>query len=395
MFLAATFSPMSMSGSFNTQIPVGGRFIVYNESQIGLNLTFDNNDSVYVPAWSADIYTLPTRNPLVNWSQNNTLNSGSPPLATVNIVSYLPNERVTGYFPFALTRQQNIGNSIPVSTSATSVVNDGNAANTQVVESTVSGSPGSNFVLQNQGSLIISQWISGSLTQILKTDPGAASVVKLGNVGLVTESLGSLTIDQLLTCSGNELHANNTTVQWNDTGGTARSVLQVNNFNQTQLFGIQGTNLFQMLQNTGTIQMSVDLVLGLITMRGSTQTVSGDTSGTMSLQEIGGGLIKFAVLTQTGFRQAGGANLITMKQKFNNFVWVLNGGCGGVQLSNNGASQTFNQVAWGTSGNAGSSAAQSFCPTMSGGFVNSGVDSVGAFGGDSSGHTGVTILIGT
>jgi len=344
MFLAATFTPNAMSGQFNTQIPVGGRFIVYNESQIGLNIAFTNGDSGYVPAWSADIYTLPNASPLVNWTQNNTLNSGSPPLSMVNVVSYLPGEKITGFFPIALSRQQNIGNSIPVSASATSIVNDGNASGTQIVESTVTGSPGSNIIMENEGKITVSQWVGGSLTQIFKIDPGAASVVKLGNTGLVTESLGNLTVDQVLTCAGNELHDNNTTVQWNDTGGVARSVLQVNNFNQTQLFGVQGANLFQMLQNTGAIQMTVDLALGLFNMTGTTQTVSGDTSGTMSLMEIGGGLIKFAVLTQNGFRQAGSSNMITMKQKFNNFVWVFNGGCGGVQLNNASVRQTVNQV---------------------------------------------------
>jgi len=201
MQLAATFDPSTgTSGTFNSSLPTGGHFVVFNESQFGLTITFDDNESGYVPAWSAEVFVQPVRSPIIQWAQNNTLSSSSAPLSVVNIVAYQPGEKIVGVYPIALSRQQNIGNVVTFSQgSALNVVNDGNPSGTTVVESTVATSPGSNVLIQNQGLVEVLQWVGEILTQIFKIDPGASSVVKLGNTGLLTEVLGPLKIDGTLT----------------------------------------------------------------------------------------------------------------------------------------------------------------------------------------------------
>jgi len=49
--------------------------------------------------------------------------------------------------------------------------NDANTAST-FIEATLSGSPGSNIIIKNDGTIQSLEWIAGILTQIFKTGPG-------------------------------------------------------------------------------------------------------------------------------------------------------------------------------------------------------------------------------
>lgn len=131
-------------------------------------------------------------------------NASSYPGSYVRIDTFGPGEKPTGTYPMALPRNTNVGNTVDTNSVGTNTVtNDNNPSATTFVESKVTGSIGSNIIMQNQGLIEVLQWITGVLTQIFKIDPGAASVVKLGNTGLQTEIIGNLLIDQGLTCNGN------------------------------------------------------------------------------------------------------------------------------------------------------------------------------------------------
>ena len=247
MFIAATFDPSaSVTGTFNTGLPVGGHFIIFNESPYGLNLTFNDKQASYVPAWSADIFTQPVQSPIVTWSQANTLNASSPPLSTVNVVSYYPSEKISGYFPIALARQQNVGNAIPLGGAVNSVANDSNTTNTTFVESTVSGDGISSVVLKNNGALQLgSNARQGSISI-----PNTGTIDNNGihwNVGTLSVDNGGITTDGSGHLSGNGVSVSSVnagtvntgtlntttenvtgTITWNNASGPNANISRVN-----------------------------------------------------------------------------------------------------------------------------------------------------------------------
>jgi hypothetical protein len=151
-FIAETFDPSSaLSGQINTRLPVGGKFIAWNESIVGINFTFSDGSTQYCPADAAVIFTLPTATPLVSWAQKNVLVSAVGPLSECSIISYYPNEKIVGTYPISLGRITSVGNPIPLTTSASSVVNTGNVANTPVVTGQVSGDGGNALNITNDG----------------------------------------------------------------------------------------------------------------------------------------------------------------------------------------------------------------------------------------------------
>jgi len=75
---------------------------------------------------------------------------------------------------------------------ASNIVNDNNTI-TNVVESTLSGSSGSNFTIKNDGTLAVSEYVSSTLKSILQVIVGTG--VNIGAVSRQVEILGNLQID--------------------------------------------------------------------------------------------------------------------------------------------------------------------------------------------------------
>lgn len=179
MNIAAIFDPAtSASDTFTVpQSSANGKMVVYNESNISLQFTFQSGATAYVPAWTAMLFHGPFGNVNVAWQQQTVLTGGgSAPLSQVVVETYACNEPLPGTFPAPLVRQTNIGNSVPLSTSATSISNDGNSANTSIIESTVSGDSGSAVSISNNGVVAIGTTANpGSITVkgTLSTDNGA------------------------------------------------------------------------------------------------------------------------------------------------------------------------------------------------------------------------------
>jgi hypothetical protein len=187
-----------------------------NESHIGIKLTFADGSTGVVPAWFTRAFRLTTPNAPVEWSQLYTLNASSTPTNPLVFgEGYEPNEvdwRQLATGP--LTRQINVGNTIPVASSTTSVVNDGNAANTSVVEATQSGAGGSNLLIENDGTISVKEGTT-TLLDLLKIIPGATIAVLLGSATRAVQAVGDLFMSTGklgVTAAGDVLDASSATV---------------------------------------------------------------------------------------------------------------------------------------------------------------------------------------
>lgn len=192
MNIATVFDPAtSTSDTFTVpQSSANGKMVVYNESNISLTFTFQSGNNAYVPAWTAILFHGPFGNVNVTWEHQTILSgSGQAPLSQVVVETYACGEPVPGTFPAALVRQTNIGNSVGLATSASSLVNDGNSANTSIVESTVSGDGSSAVSISNNGVVAIGTTLNpGSITLMgaLSTDNGKLTTDGTGMLSAVS-----------------------------------------------------------------------------------------------------------------------------------------------------------------------------------------------------------------
>jgi len=154
MQLVASFDP---SGATNGQITIAqssgaGKLVFYNESNVALILSFQNGGSAYLPAWVATIYCGNFGGQVVRWTQQSIIASIVNPISLVIIEAYGAQECILNIFPATLVRQTNVGNSIMTEqVGVSTLVNDGNAANTQFIEATVLGDSASAVSLTNDG----------------------------------------------------------------------------------------------------------------------------------------------------------------------------------------------------------------------------------------------------
>lgn len=184
MQIVTFFNPTSQpSGTFTfAQSSANGKMVVYNESSVGIQLSFQNGYSSYVPAWVAQIYCGDFGGSLVSWTQLNILNSAGSPLALVVVEAYDSTEQVLNMYPFGLPRQTNVGNSLV--TAVATLSNDGNPPGTVFVEATVAGDSTSAVTLTNNAILTL-----GSTA-----NPGHIS---LDNGKITSDGSGNLTANSI------------------------------------------------------------------------------------------------------------------------------------------------------------------------------------------------------
>lgn len=140
---------------------------------------------------------------VLNTGQMNILpvnNVGVSGTGIINITIYFVTDTIPpGTFPIAIPTQVV---SAKVST-VTSLVNDGNSAGTQIVESTVGGAPGSTLSLTNDGNnSFIAVLIANVVNKLIQIS-NAGNLLKLGGAGQTVEQLGNELVDGNLTVSGN------------------------------------------------------------------------------------------------------------------------------------------------------------------------------------------------
>lgn len=194
--------------------------LIGNESGLTVKVSFDGvalSKSLY--PGTVDIFPVPGH----GWNGNvsfdpvaNLSNVSSWPGSFVQIDVFGLNESPRGTYPMALSRANNIGNTVSTNMgSATSLQNDNNADDTQVIEMQVTGSPSSTVRMGNNGNFFIKQYISGVLTTLFQVIENAATCLKLGATGKTTEVVGSLTVDQNATITGTSTQTGNVSM-----GGT-------------------------------------------------------------------------------------------------------------------------------------------------------------------------------
>jgi hypothetical protein len=133
---------------------------------------------------------------------------------------------------------------------------------------------------------------------------------------------------------------------------------------------------------------------GLANLAAKSQSVSGDTSGTMTVYETFAGTLKVVILSQQNYKHAGSAQLVTLNTAFTFVGGIFNFGTGGVVVATGGTVANLNAMAWGTGGGQGSIVSQNQCPQWSAAYSQSGFAQIGSIGGYATAHTGVAIYIG-
>ncbi len=196
MQIVATFDPsVTTPNTFSVpQSSASGKMVVWNESNISIQLNFQNGDTTYVPAWTARMFCGNYGGSTVTWSQHSTLASSGPPLSQVVVETFASNESIPGTFPATLSRQSNIGNVVnTVGGTATAVQNDGNIAPTTIVESTVSGDAGSSVTLTNSGVLTLGSAARSGTIKFFDNFGAAQNILTLdGANGTILQAAGHL-----------------------------------------------------------------------------------------------------------------------------------------------------------------------------------------------------------
>jgi hypothetical protein len=199
MQIVASFDPsLTTNGTvIIAQSSRAGKLVFYNESSVSLILNFQNGYSAYLPAWTGTIYCGNFGGQVVRWSQNSVIVGTVTPISLVIIEAYGAHECIHNVFPAALARQTNVGNSITTAVVGTStLVNDGNAANTQFIEATVAGDSSSAVSCTNDGIFKLGTTLHpGSISfdnaTITSNGAGTITAVHISSTTPI-DSLGSL-----------------------------------------------------------------------------------------------------------------------------------------------------------------------------------------------------------
>lgn len=151
----------------NTNVPTTGQGMVVksglqtgcgtlyflNKSNIGIWIVFEDGSTGIIPAWWARPFTMQQKTNQLWLTQAYILNStAGNPISQLFLEVYQANEDASGLYSGPIPYQQNLGNNVPINATATSVVNDGNAAGTTIVEATAVGDPSSDVLIKNNGS---------------------------------------------------------------------------------------------------------------------------------------------------------------------------------------------------------------------------------------------------
>ncbi len=427
--------------------------VLFNHSLNGLKLELPGGDTANLPPWYFRYYYLPLPGN-IQWTKSFQLATSGTPVSLVTGEVYEPSEASQRTFTEGpLPLSMNIGNTVNTSGtgSANTLQNDNNTLAT-IIEATLSGSPGSNIIVKNDGTIQALQWLSSVLTQIFLSRPHATIPLQLGAAGFIAEILGALQVDQAATiagtlglgnsslvtgkssdatqgnifgvdgsgntfiqhhpknnqtviydkngnslvtidATGNSIYNNAKSLEWKDSGGTARNVLGVDASNNTNLQGITSKDVIQFLKSDGTLQSSFDANL-MQNCVGVQQTIAGGTSGVMATNEFHYGIYKVVVVQHNNYNNSGGSKSLSLKTGFNFGAGWLNMGCGPLFVNQNGgASLSANQITWGTGSSAGSSAGGATLQAFAAGVITAVFNRI-LDANIAGAHTGVAIFIG-
>lgn len=136
MILLGEFDPTTSGHVDIQQMQVGGRIGIWNESDVLLRFSLGSFASFYGAPWQSRIVTVTGATNRLEWVVQGSLSSNSPPIQKLLIEYYGPEEPIHEVAT-SMVRQANLGNSVPVGTTATDIVNSGNASGTKIVQAKV------------------------------------------------------------------------------------------------------------------------------------------------------------------------------------------------------------------------------------------------------------------
>lgn len=196
MYEAAVFDPASATqGTFNTQLPINGKFVVFNESNVGLSITFSDGTTGYAPAWTATLFTQPVPSPNVTWTQKSMLAGSETSISQVLIESYLPAETINGTYPASIQHNAFITNTVSTNAVTTSNVlsNESSAATLQVIDIGTTTN-NKDIVINNDGSAVWKVEQGGVQHKVL-TASTTGNPGQFGQSSDTLEILGKLQVD--------------------------------------------------------------------------------------------------------------------------------------------------------------------------------------------------------
>jgi hypothetical protein len=270
----------------------GSKILLYNATQLSLQLDFLNGSSDTLHPWEANYWILDGDTKQIQWSIDvDSLSVTTPPMSAIFLTLYNANENVPGTFPVSLPYQTSLGggNTNTNVTSTNSIVNDGNPAGTSIIESTVTGKA-STTILTNDGLLNLMTLIAGTLTQLIKTQ-NAGNPLLLGAASTITEILGNETIDGNLIINGTVTIGGGASVSAGDLALNTHNITSGNNISVSSVT-TTGLGNFATLQSGGYLQNAGDINVNghkLLTTSQISFTNGGTLSGISAFSGSGSG----------------------------------------------------------------------------------------------------------
>jgi len=259
MQVLASFDP---GGAANGNIDVsaadsGCKILLYNLSLVAIKLNFEDGSTAILHAGEANYFELDGSTPTIEWSQYSVLNAAVGPISVCTVQLYRPHETIDGTYPFSLIYLLNLGNAVPLATSATSVANTGNAANTAIVASTVAGDGNNAVNITNDAQVTLGDAMHSAVISVTGT---------LGVTGNI--NAGTLGVTGNINAGAQIVMENGVMLVWEDNTDVPQNCMQVSNGNAVQILGIPGTELMQFLSSAGSVKAVIDTSTGNILLSG-------------------------------------------------------------------------------------------------------------------------------
>lgn len=285
-----------------------GGIVIWNESNISLNLTFQDGTTMYLPGWyhrhkcgyAGDI----------TWALRTTLNSPNPPTSEVIVEMYTSGEHFPSDGP--IVRQTN-GSAAAQVTSTNQIVNTGNPPLTNIITAQPNDATAQTWLADTSGNLLIRSDNAGALTNLLQLVAGVGPEVIIAAASVITQIAGAMTVGSDVTVTGHVdatgyvraengsfygVDGSNTILQSTGTTGSGNTRLQNTDHISLQVPG--GSEAIGINSTTTTMESSAVNVTGTMTLSHSLNLVNGSIGQLKQFSGTGNGTFASGITNPTG-----------------------------------------------------------------------------------------------
>lgn len=223
-------------------------------------------------------------------------------------------------YPLTLPRLTNIGNSVPLTTSTSQLINNGSAPLSNIITVQPSDVATPTWLADNSGNFTVKGDNAGTLTTLLQLIAGASPTVKLAAASILVEVLGGLQIDGSITFP----NGNQQTITWNGGGflsniqGGNDGSITYNSSGTSHKFLGASNNLLMAVNSSGiTLDGTNQGLIFSTSIGGFLSSVTGNSDGTVSYNSSGSthkfltiGNAETARITATGLQFQSGKQVI-------------------------------------------------------------------------------------